>query len=180
MQYDYDARHLHVANFARANGQLVGEERMARFDRLMDESRGLGGELPVRFSVHGEIRQGASGADAVWMRLSAEATLPMTCQRCLGPVDVILEFAREYRFVATEAQAEAEDELSEEDVLVISRDFDVLELIEDELLMALPPVPKHASCPQPVQFNAVDADFDENAAEKPHPFAVLSQLKTRH
>lgn len=180
MKNDYDVRHLHVAAFARAAGQLVGEERLARFDRLMDESKGLGGELPVRFTVHGDIRPDAAGADAVWLRLSAEADVPMTCQRCLGPVDVALAFVREFRFVATEAQAEIEDEASEEDVMAISRDFNVLELIEDELLMELPPVPKHATCPHSVKFQAVDPDYDEQVPEKINPFAVLGQLKNKH
>ena len=180
MKNDYDVRHLNVATFARAGGQLVGEERLAGFDRLMDESKGLGGELPVRFTAHGEIRSDAGGAEAVWMRLSAEADVPMTCQRCLGPVDVPLAFARDYRLVATEAQAEAEDEASEEDVLAISRDFNVLDLIEDELLMELPPVPTHAECPHSVQFQAVDSDYDEQTPEKINPFAMLSQLKNKH
>lgn len=180
MKNDCDVRHLNVATFARAAGQIVGEERLARFDRLMDESKGLGGELPVRFTAHGEMRPDAGGSEAVWLRLSAEADLPMTCQRCLGPVDVRLAFERVYRFVATEAQAEMEDEASEEDVLAISRDFNVLELIEDELLMELPPVPKHATCPQNVPFQAVDPDYDEQAPEKINPFAVLGQLKSKH
>ena len=180
MKNDYDVRHLNVATFARAAGQLVGEERLARFERLMEESRGLGGELPVRFTVQGEIRPNAGGTDAVWLRVNAEADVPMTCQRCLGPVDVALAFSREYRFVATEAQAEIEDEASEEDVIAISRDFNVLDLIEDELLMELPPVPKHVTCPESVKFQAVDADFDEQEPEKINPFAVLGQLKNKH
>ena len=36
---------------------------------------------------------------------------------------------------------------SEEDLLALSREFDLHELIEDELLMALPVVPKHDECP---------------------------------
>jgi uncharacterized protein len=87
---------------------------------------------------------------------------------------------RAFRFVASEEQAELEDEESEEDVLVLSRDFNLLELIEDELLMALPVVPKHEVCPAPVKLQAQDADFDEAAPEqKPNPFAILQQLKNK-
>lgn len=39
-----------------------------------------------------------------------------------------------------------EDDL-EDDVLVSSADFNLLGLIEDEVLMALPLVPRHDSCP---------------------------------
>lgn len=180
MKNDYDARHLNVAAFARATGQLLGEERMTRFERLMEESKGLGAELPVRFAAYGEVRLDAAGAEAAWIRLSAEADVPMICQRCLGPVDVALAFERMYRFVATEERAEEEDEASEEDVLAISRDFNLLELIEDELLMELPPVPKHAQCPQSVKFQAVDSDYTEESSKKINPFAVLGQLKSKH
>jgi uncharacterized protein len=54
-----------------------------------------------------------------------------------------------------------------------------LELIEDELLMAMPPVPKHENCPKPVKLQAVDAAFEEQPGEKPNPFAMLEQLKKK-
>ena len=102
----------------------------------------------------------------------------MTCQRCLAPVDVPLEVDREFRFVADEATAEALDDESEEDLLAMSREFDLRELIEDELLMALPLVPRHEECPAPVQMASSDEDFEEASAEKPNPFAALAALKT--
>ena len=71
-------------------------------------------------------------------------------------------------------------ELSEEDVLVLGRDFNLMELIEDELLMAMPVVPKHAMCPEPVKLQVADTDFVEASVEKPNPFAVLEQLKHKH
>lgn len=179
MKQDYDARHLNVTAFAQAGGKLVGEERMARFERLMEESQGLGGETAVRYTANGEMRPDGGSGEAVWMRLSAEVALPMTCQRCLGPVDAPVAFEREFRFVATEALAEAQDEASEEDVLALSRDFNLLELIEDELLMELPAVPKHSVCPESVTFQAIDPDFVDEPQEKPNPFAVLSQLKKK-
>ena len=179
MKNDFDVHHLNVAAFARAGGQVAGEARLAQFERLLQESQGAGGGHVVRYAVRGEFRANGAAQEAVWLHLSAETALPMTCQRCLGSVDVPLAFEREYRFVATEAQAETEDEHSDEDVLAISRDFNVLELIEDELLMELPPVPKHDTCPEPVQLQAVDPDFEDEPAEKPNPFAVLGQLKKR-
>jgi uncharacterized protein len=54
-----------------------------------------------------------------------------------------------------------------------------LELIEDELLMSMPTTPKHDTCPQPVKLQAVDANFAEEASEKPNPFAMLQQLKDK-
>ena len=120
----------------------------------------------------------ADGAQ-IWLMPTAAVALPQTCQPCLGPVDVPVVVERDFRFVATEEQAELEDEESEEDVLVLSRDFNLLELVEDELLMALPVVPKHDVCPTPVKLQVADPDFVENVEQKPNPFAVLQQLKTK-
>jgi uncharacterized protein len=179
MKHEFAARTLNVAAFAQAGESHTGDERLARFDRLMEETRGLGGESLVSYSVRGDIRPDAAGLDEPWLRLSAQATLSLVCQRCMGPVDVDVAFDREFRFVATEELAEVEDEESEEDVLVLSKTFNLLELIEDELLMSMPTTPKHDTCPQPVKLQAVDANFAEEASEKPNPFAMLQQLKDK-
>lgn len=179
MKNDFDARHLHVAGFAQAGASLLGEERLARFPRLLDEAKGLGGEIWVHYEARGDIRADAAGVDEVWVHLQATVQLPQTCQRCLGPAEIEVSFDRDFRFVATEALAEVEDEESEEDVLVLSKSFDLLELVEDELLMAMPVAPKHEICPQPVKFQVADPDFVAEAAEKPNPFALLEQLKNK-
>jgi uncharacterized protein len=87
-----------------------------------------------------------------------------------------VQIDRSFRFVESETVAEQEDDESEEDVLVCSREFDLGALIEDEVLMDLPLVPRHERCPAPVTLAAADADFD-TPAEKTNPFAVLVQLK---
>jgi uncharacterized protein len=179
MKHEFAARSLNVAGFASASDSHTGEERLARFERLMEETRGLGGETLVSYSVQGSLQPDAAGHDEPWLHLSAQATLSMVCQRCMGPVDVEVAFERDFRFVASEALAEVEDEESEEDVLVLSKSFNLLELVEDELLMSMPPVPKHEVCPQPVKLQAADPNFVEEPAEKPNPFAALQALKDK-
>jgi uncharacterized protein len=70
-----------------------------------------------------------------------------------------------------------EDEESEEDVLVFERQFNLRDLVEDELLMAIPLVPMHPSCPETPRFSVADADFDATVQEQTNPFAVLAGLK---
>jgi uncharacterized protein len=157
----------------------VGDERLARFDRLLEETLGLGAETPVSYSVHGEVLHEGQTGEEIWLHLAAQVVLPLTCQRCLGPVELPVAFSRSFRFVATEELAAALDEECEEDVLVLSREFNVLDLIEDELLMTLPVVPKHDVCPVPIKLQVADADFVDEPTEKPNPFAVLEQLKKK-
>lgn len=179
MKNDFVPVRLNVDAFARAAGKLVGDERLARFDRLLNETLGLGAQTPVSYAVRGEVRNEGEASESSWLHLSAQVVLPLTCQRCLGPVGVPMAVERSFRFVATEELAEEQDEESEEDVLVTSREFNVLELMEDELLMALPVVPKHDTCPEFVKMQAADADFVAELAEKPNPFAVLERLKKK-
>jgi len=179
MKHDYDAQHLNIDAFAKAGGSIAASESLSCFDRLLEEAQGAGAQNPVHFTAKGLTRPLGATSEQVWLALTAEVALPQICQRCLGPVDVAVSFEREFRFVASEEVAAVEDEESEEDVLVLSRDFNLLELVEDELLMALPAVPKHEVCPGGVKLQVADPDFVEEAQEKPNPFAVLEQLKKR-
>lgn len=177
MSYDFHARRLDTKAFAQAGANLSGSDALSKYERLTEEMGGAGAERPVRWEARGELHTDASGSAQVWLHLKAEVSLPLTCQRCLGPADITVAVDRSFRFVASEEQAEAEDEEAEEDVLVLSRDFNLLELVEDELLMALPVVPRHATCPTEVRLAAQDADFEAAQAEKPNPFAALAGLK---
>ena len=118
----------------------------------------------MHFTAHGTTRPDGASGEQVWLVLSGDVALPQICQRCLGAVDVPVAFKREFRFVATEDLAASEDEASEEDVLALSRDFHLMDLIEDELLMALPVVPKHEVCPEPVKLQVADPDFVDEVA----------------
>jgi uncharacterized protein len=177
MKHLQDPLRLDIAAFAKEGRTLAGEERMAKFGRLIGESKGVGAENLLHYEAQGSVKTDAAGVDEPWVHLAAHATIALTCQRCLGPVDVEIQFERDFRFVATEELAEIEDEESEEDVLVLSRTFDLMELIEDELLMDMPTAPKHGVCPRPVKMFVADAGFVPEETEKPNPFAVLEKLK---
>ena len=88
---------------------------------------------------------------------------------------VQLDVQPSLRFVHGEAQAEALDEDSDEDVLALTPSLDLLPLIEDELILALPLVPRHEVCPQPLPMSA-GADELASADEAEHAFAGLSSL----
>jgi uncharacterized protein len=132
----------------------------------------------VEWQLRGEIRADARGEAVPWLHMVASTGLPLSCQRCLGPVETLLEVDRWYRFVADEATAELEDEDSEEDVLALEPRPNVLELLEDELLMAMPLVPMHAKCPVAVTLQVGDLgpEAGEISSSK-NPFAQLSRLK---
>ena len=182
MTKEYSPDRLDVKAFVQAGAKLEGHASLLKYERLAQEAQGLHPDLRVDWQARGELRHVASGGDdsgaEQWLHLTGRCSVPLLCQRCLTPVDVPLEVERSFRFVADEATAEALDDETEEDLLATSREFDLHELIEDELLMALPVVPLHDECPIPVVMASSDEDFEAVTEEKPNPFAALSALRT--
>lgn len=177
MTKEFSPRQLDIKAFAQVGGTLSGHDSLLTYERLAHEAKGLHPDLLVDWQARGELRTAMGGAGQVWLCIKVKASLPMECQRCLTPVEVPLEVEREFRFVADEATAEALDDDCDEDLLALSRDFDLHGLIEDELLMALPVVPKHDECPTVVPLASSDEDFEEANADKPNPFASLAGLR---
>lgn len=177
MSKQYTARRLDVRRFAEEGAALSGRELVGKHERLMAETQGRGGMSAVTWSASGEIRNPRHVHPEIWVHLRADAVLPLTCQRCLGPVEVPLAVDRSFRFVADEDMAAAQDELAEEDVLALSRSFDLVELVEDELLMEMPLAPMHDVCPEPVKLSAQDEDFEQASSRRESAFGVLTRLK---
>lgn len=163
-------RRLDVAAVAADGLVLDGRWPLSGFARLSEDAAQDG---DVTWSVSGQRRAVAGGQPQTWLHLAAQARVWLECQRCLQPVALDLEVARWLHFVADEATAEALDAESEEDVLALPRSLDLHELVEDELLLALPLVPMHARCPQPLPMAAGEAAVEP----APNPFAALAGLK---
>lgn len=177
MSSEFNVHRLDIKAFAQAGGVLSGSDLLSKYERLLEETGGQGADRVLQWEARGELRRDAGGFAQIWLHLDAAISLPLTCQRCLGPADIEVTVGRSFRFVATEEQAEAEDDEAEEEVLALSRDFNLHELIEDEILMALPIVPRHEVCPTTVKLAVQDADFEAAEAAQPHPFAALAGLK---
>jgi len=166
----YDPRCLDIAAAAAESARLEGSWPLAALGRLA-VGAAEPGEVAWSASLGRRARTGAEAQPC--MHLEARTDVALECQRCLQPVSVSLEVDREFVFVADEETAAALDADCEDDVLALSHRFDLRALVEDELLLALPLVPRHEHCPTPLAAKALpDA---EPAAQ--HPFAALAALK---
>jgi uncharacterized protein len=183
MEKNFDLKRLHVKAFAKDGLSLSGLQPLGFFERLADlattQTASNAESIQVQWAISGEIAPVVGGEAQIFLHLKASVCLPMQCQRCLGPVQLDVLSEQTFRFVADEATAEAEDDESEEDLLVLVPDFDVWELIEDELIMSAPIVPKHPVCPTSVPMSVSDESFEAALAERPNPFAALAQLKKK-
>ncbi|MDO8387055.1 MAG: YceD family protein [Polaromonas sp.] len=180
MSKNLNARRLNMPAFAQTGEPLVERTPLATMERLAQEIHGPAPDLAINWRANAELRARTGAEDDVWVHLEATTSLPLTCQRCMTAVATPLEIDQWYRFVADEDIAMAEDDASEEDLLVMAPQFDLLAVVEDELLMALPLVPMHETCPEAPVFSAGEAELappDGEVEAKPHPFAALAQLK---
>lgn len=174
---------LDVRAFAQAGASLQADEPIEHFHRLKAEAHAEDGQAnlgSVAWQAHGEMRAGTTGgAAAAWLHLQASTSVPLTCQRCLGPVDTSLSVDRWFRFVNDEATAAAEDDDCEEDLLALEPRPSLHDVLEDELLMELPLVPLHETCPVPVVMQVSDpmVGLDDGEPERKNPFAGLAKLK---
>ena len=170
-----DPTKLDVAALAVEGASLDGEWPASDLDRwhAMQTPPVDTAVAAVRWQVRGEQRRAVGQPMQTWLHLSVSASAWATCQRCLQPFELPIELERSLRFVADDAQAEALDADSEEDVLALPPALDLRTLVEDELLLDWPIVPRHAACALPLaDDNAADAGAE-------NPFAALAALKQR-
>jgi uncharacterized protein len=174
----HDPLRLDVAAFAAEGARIEGQWEGDALPRLAASSSPPQ-DTPlsaIRWRAEGR-RVAVTGSEPeLWLHLSAQVPVWLTCQRCLRPFEVPIEVDRSLRFVRGEAEAEALDAELDEDVLALPRSLDLRELVEDELLLALPLVPRHDACPAPLHFSAEPGE-EEQAPERDNPFAVLQTLK---
>lgn len=181
---------LDVRRFARAQASLKGQIKLSDFVRLREEAYGLDEarmqSVMVEWQAQGIWHELKGGAAQTRIQLQASLLMPLQCQRCLEAVQESLLVDRQFLFVADEATAMKLDDESEEDVLVASKTFDLLELIEDELIMGLPIVPRHEQCASemphvfevsPDPQGEFESGQDELSGKKASPFAVLQRMK---
>jgi uncharacterized protein len=171
-----DSRIVEVLGFSRVAGERSGQLPLAELARLADSLLKVDAAAQVDWAAQGYQLPVIGGAPEVWLHLQARTAVELQCQRCLQPMQDDLQVDRRFRFVRTEAEAVKLDEASEDDVLVLTPRLDLTELIEDELILALPIVPMHAACPEPLQPAPVDAPVVE---DRPNPFAALAALRKK-
>ena len=178
---EFNPLRLNVAGFAAASGSLAGEWPLSSLKRLAacaHPQAQPGEQGRVSWAARGEARAKHGNEPEIWLHLQARTQIALECQRCLQPWVCDLDVERSVRFVADENQASALDAESEDDVLALTNALDMRTLIEDELLLALPIVPKHEVCPEPLPVPSEPAREDEaGEAQSPNPFAALAALK---
>ena len=133
--------------------------RLAQTLALTDENAQLAN---INFTITGDTKRFRQPS----LHLHIKSSLPVICQRCLDEMSV--DIALDFDYLLSNSPADDVEDSDEIDWLEISAEMSVRDLVEDELLLAMPIAPVHeAGC----------SKHSMQSGEKPNPFAVLKQLK---
>lgn len=164
-----EGRFIDIFELARAGASLSGELALSELPRF-------GEGLPAQTGrVQWQARGEYNAAGQAFLSVQAQAIAVLECQRCLTLFEQPLRVSNRLELVRSDAALEGDDAPDALERIVGSDRFDLLGLIEDELILVLPYVPRHEVCPA----GAGQAQQEEPAeeAKRPSPFAVLGKLK---
>jgi uncharacterized protein len=152
-----------INNLEFAQKQLRLSDTISVFalKRLL-ESLAIDGESAKKALVYYELSGGNKQFRYPSLHLHIKTSLPAICQRCLSEMTVDLDLKFEY--LISEFSLEEDADNDEIDWLEEQKEMNLLDLIEDELLLAIPIAPTHEN-------GCVKATMQ--SGEKPNPFAVL-------
>jgi len=153
--------------FASAGATQRGTWPLRELPRLRDVLAQDAGEVAYEITGVRDAR-GRPG-----LRLKVSGTMVLRCQRCLEPMEFAVDTDETLVLAATLDEIHAEPaDAHALDRVVAGKEMALGELIEDELLLALPFAPRHEDC-RPAGAG--------ESAESDSPFAALRGLiRNRH
>jgi uncharacterized protein len=126
--------------------------------------------------VHVNVKFDVDELGLIVISGSASATVTLTCQRCCELFNK--ELAIDFSFSPVKNDEAAENLPSYYDAIELDENGEVnlLALVEDEIILAIPLIPRHdlKDCQSPA--DSVWGELPEEL-DKPNPFDVLKKLK---
>lgn len=170
---------------APCSGQAMGIPQVVRASGAVAQEERYEGDLPVRSLER--LREALASPDAVLqVRLQARSLggypqlsgtiggrLPLLCRRCDKPYEWPLEMHLALRLVENEDQERAL--MQDADPYWVQDDqLPLREIVEDEVLLALPMLPRCETCENIVQA-APTPVVEVAAVRRENPFAALKE-----
>jgi uncharacterized protein len=161
--------------FAHNGRELEGTVDVADLSRLAGALKNTSGQVNIsmRFDID------ATGTP--FMQGHFETTLSLICERCMGELSYPLVIDTQLGLVKNETMISRLAEQYEPWLIEDNEQVDPVSIVEDELILALPLVPKHDyNClPEEVWFSGDKEEIEAEPDKPASPFAVLSALKTK-
>lgn len=163
---EYGSKPVNVAVLADEARRLDLAIPVERFDRIAEQLTRREGMVTGSVALSRE-------AGRVVADVALVAQLSLRCQRCMQPMLLEIESSSRVALVESETEAEAvPPEL--ETALAPEGRMRLADLVEEELLLAMPAAPRHAAgnCPAAASVRS-DEDFAQTSQR---PFAGLGAL----
>ncbi|PLC53834.1 hypothetical protein CR155_10340 [Pollutimonas nitritireducens] len=169
-----DIQYVDTYELTRAGHEIRGQAPIDQFERLIEDLPDQTDTM-VSWTIKGEM----DSFGQRFLHVHVVAAPLLECQRCLKPLEWAVDSQNRLQVVNSEAALNVDDgtDADPDDAIeriLGSQRLDVLALVEDEIILSLPYVPKHDVCPslpEPLE------EEPESDAVRPSPFAVLDQLK---
>lgn len=158
---------------ARAGSRLSGVVPLAGMTRLAEMVHALGesAEVELCFGVDEQKRFRIDGF--------IDARVELICQRCLQPYECRL--AARPKLVVLVEEERAATLPAELDPLIVDQVMAPVALVEDELILALPLIPRHEqTCSLPEMPQGKASPEADRPGDTRRPFAELGQLLRRN
>lgn len=172
MSENFIPEHIDPYRYAEQNLTLEGYVKMANMGRLRPNLAVGGDDQKIAVTLRfGRDEQGVANVHG-----HLKADVPLQCQRCMEPYnyEIITDFVLGVVSTLDEANALPEHY---EPVLTKEGHLALWDLIEDELILNLPIIPKHE--PEQCKVKASSAASGWKAGEEKNPFKVLNSLKDK-
>jgi len=161
---------LDLRRIGASGARLEGRLAVSGLRRLCERLETKQGEASAEVAVAFDQARHAVVSGRV------EARVLMRCERCLGTVEVPL--TGEFSLAVVESEPAADRLPTEEEPVLAERGcLGVHALLEDELLLALPIVARHADTACDGGQRTFGAEGEAPAPERENPFAALAALK---
>lgn len=167
---DHLPERLDLLATAGAGRSLRGSVPLARLERVLPALASSDGELQVEFEL------GRDPGGIYYLAGAIRGDVAVNCQRCLEPVKQTLDLTFRLGLVKDEAEMAALPEHYEA-LLVTAEPARVVDIVSDEVLLALPLVPLHEN---DSRCQGVLKEYQPQAdAARESPFAILAGLKQK-
>jgi len=171
MSEKFIPEHIDPFRYAEQNLSLDGTLRIADMPRLSLNVVANGDSVAVH------LQFGVDEQKITYLNGHLQTKLTLQCQRCMEPFfyEIISDFVLGIVSTLDEANALPEQY---EPALATEGNLALRELIEDEIILNLPIIPRHEPDECKVKLPLADSGWEQGKGE--NPFHVLESLKQKH
>ena len=167
------SKRLDAKNFVEIEKVLTGSVDVIGFDRFQDAVESV--VAPIKYRL-------AFQTDAEGYRMiegSCSTKITTQCQRCLDIVELGVEGEFQIGLAYSDEEAKHLPKHYEPALMDSNGNIDPCELLEDELILALPMFATHEQGVCKIKQPVAETEQIEVASKRDNPFDVLKQFKSK-